>query len=85
MMTDAKAARRWLAVLVLGALVWELLGSGATAAMAPLLSQPVSADNPGRSEALAPARLLARLIELEAANEQLAAELARARRELSEL
>ena len=84
MVTQSTSATKWLAALALGALVFEVLG-GATVAMAPFLSHPEPSKASDASEPAAPASLHARVVELEAASEELAAKLARARRELSEL
>jgi len=84
MVTPSMSAGKWLALLALGVLVFEVLG-GATAAMAPLVRQPEASKTSDPSERAAPASLQARVVELEAASEELAAKLARARRELSEL
>ena len=40
MMTETMSARKWLAVLALGALAFEALGGRTTAAMAPAVSHP---------------------------------------------
>jgi hypothetical protein len=95
MVTIAKSAQTWPAVLALGVLAVamlavgrravEPLGGGATAAMARLSSHPEANATFDVGEAAAPASLHARLIELEARSEELAAKLARARRELSDL
>ena len=84
MMTETMSARKWLAVLALGALAFEALGGRTTAAMAPAVSHPEANEMLGVGEPAAPASLEARVVELEAASEELAAKLARARRELSE-
>jgi hypothetical protein len=89
MMTGAMAARKmstrkWLAVLALGALASEVMGRGATAAIAPPMRHLEASAAIDADEAAAPASLQARVVELEAASEELAAKLARARRELSE-
>lgn len=85
MVTKAKSASQWLAVLALGALMFEGLGGGVTAALALLVSQPKAGSVLAPSEAAAPARLHARVLQLEAASQELAVKLARARRDLSEL
>lgn len=91
MVMQATSARTWLAALALGALAFELLGRGAPAAMVPPLSRPgphagneSHADASDVDEPAAPARLLERVVELEAASGELAAKLARARHELSD-
>ena len=84
MVTKAKSASRWLAALALGALVFEGLGGGATAALALIVSQPQASSGLDPNESAAPARLQARVLQLEAASQELAAKLARARRDLSE-
>lgn len=61
------------------------LGRGATAATAPLSSRPAANAAFDVSEPAAPASLHARVVALEARSEELAAQLARARRELSDL
>ena len=85
MVTQRMSARKWLAVLALAALALEAFGGGATAVLTLRASHHEADGTADAAEPAAPASLQARVVELEAASEELAAKLARARRELSEL
>jgi hypothetical protein len=76
----------WLAVLVVPAFAIAALALvGAVAAASPPAHQRPEVERAEPLEPAAPAGLQARVVELEVASEALAEQLARARRELSEL